>query len=133
MDMHCHKSLHSSKQLVAVMELVNTYQQIALNYRGYRFSDRSQHYDVDLASEIAKMAQRLEVQLKLQVSDGSKPTSIHGDLTAFLMGCNTNGIFRAHLCENSTFPEKTDGVRLNPRICLSSSNCPRVEGRLKSY
>lgn len=55
-------------------------------------SNSSQHDGDDGASEIAKMVGRLEVYLKLQVSDSFDTVSVDGSVPALKMACYTNRI-----------------------------------------
>lgn len=62
-----HRSLYSSKQSLAVIEPVNVYYRTALNYRWYCLSNRSQHFNNDVAGRIVRVARQLEVQLNWQM------------------------------------------------------------------
>lgn len=89
-------------------------------------ADQSQHYDDDLARHIAKMAKRLEVQLKLQMFDGSNPITILSFLLAFQMACDTN-ITHAGVSMwlFPSFVKKPACAALSARTCLTSSRPSR--------
>lgn len=54
----------SSSKSLTVMHLFSAYFEAAIDYRSYCLTKRSQHYDHDVARHIAKMENRLEVQVK---------------------------------------------------------------------
>ena len=64
----------------------------ALDYRTYRLSDRSQHYDRVVAKKVAKMAKMMEVQLRSHFFDATDPISILAFLPQFKTACDTNGV-----------------------------------------
>lgn len=60
-DMRCQGSLSFSKQSVTVIESVNPYYQTTMEFCSYQLPDRSQNYDDDVASLIARMGRPLKV------------------------------------------------------------------------
>lgn len=56
------------------------------------FTDRSQHYEDDVAWQITKMTKRPEVQLKLLKFDEFDLMTILSFISAFQMACDTNFI-----------------------------------------
>lgn len=63
-----------------------------MGYQPYRLKDLSQHYDSDVAMDIAKMAKPLEVPLQSNIFEESEPTIILTFHAAIQMACYTNGI-----------------------------------------
>lgn len=77
-DMSHDRGGHSSNKTVHVIDLVNTYYGTALDYHSYCLVERFQKYYEDIASRAEKMVWRVEVPLKYQMFESSKPTSILG-------------------------------------------------------
>lgn len=63
-----------------------------LKYYIYRLSGRSTHYDDGVASYMARMAQRMEVQLRPKMLDSSNSISVLLAPPAVGVGCYTNMI-----------------------------------------
>lgn len=57
-----------------------------------RLTDKSSHYDEELAETLAIWAKRLQEQLNLQVIDLFEPIAIFNFLSAFKWMYDTNGI-----------------------------------------
>lgn len=92
--MGCSRDLYSLKWLVLVIEAVKAYHLTALDHCSYRLPDKSQHYDDNMASQIAKRAQRLEVQTKAKTFNVSDPISIFGFLNAIQITGDITGLMK---------------------------------------
>lgn len=55
-DSYRHRSRHSSKLSISLIDPVNAYYGKDLDYRSYPFSDNSRHYNKNMASRIARTA-----------------------------------------------------------------------------
>lgn len=69
--MQYHRSPLSWKESFTIIEPVNEFYHTALDYRSFGLPYRSQQYDGDMTGQIAKVARRLKVQLKLQMYNSS--------------------------------------------------------------
>lgn len=80
---HRHRSRHLLKRLPITIEPVNAYYPVALPYRRYCLSERSWYHANNMDGWITGIANRLEIQLSLQMSDSSNPIRILRFLLAF--------------------------------------------------
>lgn len=76
------------------MDPANAYYRTSLDYNICHLFNRSQNYEGNVASKIAKMKRRLDVQLKSQNVNGYDPVSILGFLPPFQMASDTNGFHK---------------------------------------
>lgn len=73
---------------------VNDRFQEALNYSINRLADEWSHHDDKIAPSVAKCAQHLQVQTKLQIFDSFDPVSILSFLSELILACNTNAVHK---------------------------------------
>lgn len=86
-------------EILSLIQQVSTFFETVLDYSPYPLADQCQHYDVDVAIQISRVAKTLEVHLKTQVFEWFDLIAILIFLSAFQMACDTNYIYReAALC-----------------------------------
>lgn len=93
--MHPQWSCHLLKESSNVIKSVTTFCRTALDYRSYSLSDRHYYCDDNVAGWMARIARRLEVQLKLQTLESSDPISKLSSLLAFQLDQDTNRIYKS--------------------------------------
>lgn len=86
-----------------------------------------------MASQIAKIARRLEVRWKSQMLDGSDSISILGSLPGFQMACCRIGIHEGEMWLFHFFMTAPADAELNSRTWQSSSSNVRQDGKLTSF
>lgn len=111
-----------------------SYYRTALEYRGYGLSAWSQHGKDNIASQIAQMAWKLEVQVKSQRFDGSDDINTLQFLHTFQLACDTNKIRTVPSLRLFLFFMKNPiGAVFKAHTGLSNSSHARQEETLTSY
>lgn len=107
----------------------------ALDYRSYRLANTKQTYGCKVAKQISKMAKRLEVQMRPNMSDATDPISILSFLSMFQAACDTNGISEgAEMWLFPFFVQKPANTAMTARLSLvKKSHKRRSEEKLTSY
>lgn len=74
-----------------MIEPLNDLSTIAAPFGNYRLANKSAHSDSSVASEIHRMQERLDVQLKTHVSSEQDPIEVSELLAHFITACGQNG------------------------------------------
>lgn len=104
-----------------------------MDYRSYRFTDRSPHYDDDVARHITKMASGLETEPRSQMFDVSVPITTLIFFHASQRRVTGMAFMRVLQCDYSTFLKKPTGAICSALECYTSSHPSRQKEKLTCH
>lgn len=127
------KSRHTCKKEFSVTRSVNDCFTEALQYRKHFLADNSSCYDDEVARCVARLAKRLQVQIKSQTLESFDPISVICFLSNFKLVCDTNRVHkRAAPWLIHFFVKRPAEDALNARIALRSKSRRRQKERTKT-